>query len=78
MQAALLAEVEGVHMQLPQQLLDAGRAAWQQADANKVRARLAQGVSQLLSLLGIRHKANVQLENGFSHVNISLADLDSK
>ncbi len=66
-------------MQLPQQLLEAGRAAWQQnAGSKNFRVRLAQGASQLLSLLQIRHKANVQLENGISHVDISLTDLDRK
>lgn len=70
-----MAEGQGVDVQLPQQLLEAGKEAWQQADANKVRVRLAQGASQLLSLLGIRHKANLQLDNGFSHVDLSLTDL---
>ncbi|KAK9826242.1 hypothetical protein WJX74_002102 [Apatococcus lobatus] len=74
-QAALMSEGQGGEVQLPQQLLEAGKRAWQDADANQVRARLAQGASQLLSLLGIRHKANLRLDNGFSHVDLSLTDL---
>ena len=70
-----MAEGQGVSVQLPQQLLDAGRKAWQDADANQVRARLAQGASQLLSRLGLRHKANLRLDNGFSHVDLSLTNL---